>query len=53
LRTRPTREALVATLELHGWSIRATAKHYACDRKQIKSWLEMYAIAAPEPDGDG
>ena len=50
LRPRPTREALVATLEQHGWSIRATAKHYACERKQIRSWLEMYAIPSPRDD---
>ncbi len=52
LRPRPSREALVATLEANGWSIRATAKHYACERKQITRWLGMYAIAVPDRGGD-
>jgi hypothetical protein len=29
------------------WSIRATAKHYECERKQITRWLGMYAIEMP------
>jgi transcriptional regulator with GAF, ATPase, and Fis domain len=44
-RERPTREELMATLVAHAWSIRATAKHYRCERKQITRWIEMYAIA--------
>ena len=31
-------------LTREGWSIRATAKHYGRERKQISRWLEMYAI---------
>lgn len=46
-RPRPSRDELVATLTSHGWSIRATAKHYERDRKQISRWLEMYALTAP------
>ncbi|MDC0720495.1 sigma 54-interacting transcriptional regulator [Nannocystis bainbridge] len=47
-RPRPSREALLATLMANDWSIRATAKHYECERKQITRWLGMYAIAVPE-----
>ncbi|MFY0533506.1 sigma 54-interacting transcriptional regulator [Nannocystis pusilla] len=49
-RPRPSREALLATLEANAWSIRATAKHYDCERKQITRWLGMYAIALPGRD---
>jgi transcriptional regulator with GAF, ATPase, and Fis domain len=48
LRPRPDREELLATLAAHDWSIRATARHYQRERKQISRWLEMYAIAVPE-----
>ncbi|SFF21117.1 DNA-binding transcriptional response regulator, NtrC family, contains REC, AAA-type ATPase, and a Fis-type DNA-binding domains [Nannocystis exedens] len=51
-RPRPSREALLATLEANGWSIRATAKHYECERKQITRWLGMYAIAVPGRDAE-
>jgi transcriptional regulator with GAF, ATPase, and Fis domain len=44
-RRRPRSEELTATLIAHGWSIRATAKHYCCERKQITRWIERYAIA--------
>lgn len=46
-RPRPTREALLAILTSNGWSIRATAKHYERDRKQISRWIEMYVIEMP------
>ena len=46
-RPRPTREALLAILKSTGWSIRATAKHYERDRKQISRWIEMYTIEMP------
>jgi transcriptional regulator with GAF, ATPase, and Fis domain len=52
-RPRPSREALLATLEANAWSIRATAKHYECERKQITRWLGMYAIAVPGRDSEG
>ena len=52
-RPRPTREALLATLMANEWSIRATAKHYECERKQITRWLGMYAIAVPERPSEG
>jgi transcriptional regulator with GAF, ATPase, and Fis domain len=44
-RRRPPVEELTAALAAHGWSIRATAKHYRCERKQIARWIETYAIA--------
>ncbi|WAS95734.1 sigma 54-interacting transcriptional regulator [Nannocystis punicea] len=52
-RPRPSREALIATLEANAWSIRATAKHYECERKQITRWLGMYSIALPGRDPEG
>jgi DNA-binding NtrC family response regulator len=51
-RARPTREELLAALAAHGWSLRATAKHYARDRKQIARWVEMYAIDIPARPGE-
>jgi transcriptional regulator with GAF, ATPase, and Fis domain len=51
-RPRPSREELLAALAANGWSIRATARHYERDRKQISRWIEMYAIDMPlRPDG--
>ncbi|WP_434419863.1 sigma 54-interacting transcriptional regulator [Nannocystis pusilla] len=46
-RPRPPREELLRVLEEHEWSIRATAKHYERDRKQISRWIEFYTIALP------
>ncbi|WP_434420132.1 sigma 54-interacting transcriptional regulator [Nannocystis pusilla] len=46
-RPRPSAEELLAALERLGWSIRATAKHYAVERKQISRWIERYAIVPP------
>ena len=46
-RTKPPREELVRVLEENGWSIRATARHYDRDRKQISRWVEHYQIALP------
>ena len=46
-RARPPREELLRVLEEHGWSVRATAKYYERDRKQISRWIEHYAIAVP------
>jgi transcriptional regulator with GAF, ATPase, and Fis domain len=47
LRARPTRDELVAALADHKWSLRATAKFYGRDRKQIVRWVDMYAIEIP------
>ncbi len=52
-RPRPTREALLAALAANGWSVRATARHYERDRKQISRWLEMYEITIPGPPEGG
>ena len=41
---KPTREALLAALEAHGGSVRATAKHYERDRRQIYRWMEAYGL---------
>ena len=51
-RPRPSREALLAILKSNGWSIRATARHYERDRKQISRWIEMYALAPPDRSSD-
>jgi hypothetical protein len=40
----------MGTLVANAWSIRATAKHYACEHKQITRWIEMHAIAVLERD---
>jgi transcriptional regulator with GAF, ATPase, and Fis domain len=46
-RPRPSRDELVAVLTTNQWSLRATARHYERDRKQIVRWVEMYAIEIP------
>lgn len=46
-RPRPSRDELVAALTTHQWSLRATARHFERDRKQIVRWVEMYAIEIP------
>ncbi|MFY0533572.1 sigma 54-interacting transcriptional regulator [Nannocystis pusilla] len=51
-RPRPTREELQAALEAHGWSIRATARHFDRERKQISRWIEMYNLTVLAPDDD-
>ncbi|WAS91770.1 sigma 54-interacting transcriptional regulator [Nannocystis punicea] len=51
-RPRPTREELQAALEAHGWSIRATARHFDRERKQISRWIEMYNLTVLTPDED-
>jgi DNA-binding NtrC family response regulator len=43
-RTTPTQEALEAALETHGGSVRAVAKHFGRDRKQIYRWMERYGL---------
>ncbi len=41
---RPSREELVAVLEAHQWNLRAVARHYARDRRQIYRWVESFGI---------
>ncbi|MEZ4445698.1 MAG: sigma 54-interacting transcriptional regulator [Polyangiaceae bacterium] len=47
-RPRPSKEELALVLEAHEGSIRATAKHYGRDRRQIYRWLEQYGLRDPE-----
>jgi transcriptional regulator of acetoin/glycerol metabolism len=44
----PTRAELVVALEAHGWSVRATAKHYGRDRRQIYRWMESYGLSGEQ-----
>jgi transcriptional regulator with GAF, ATPase, and Fis domain len=41
---KPTREELLAVLEAEGWNLRAVARHYGRDRRQIYRWIEEFAI---------
>ena len=41
---KPTREELLEVLETHQWNLRAVARHYARDRRQIYRWLEAFEI---------
>jgi len=41
---KPTREELERALEAHGGSVRATAKHFQRDRRQIYRWMEAYGL---------
>lgn len=43
---KPTREELIVVLDAHGGSVRATAKHFARDRRQIYRWLDQYGLRA-------
>jgi DNA-binding NtrC family response regulator len=50
-RARPTREELLEVYAATGGSVRATAKHFARDRRQIYRWLESFGIPrGPEQD---
>jgi DNA-binding NtrC family response regulator len=40
---KPTAEELARALAEHG-SVRATAKHYQRDRRQIYRWMEAYVL---------
>jgi DNA-binding NtrC family response regulator len=41
---KPSREELLAVLEAQRWNLRAVARHYGRDRRQIYRWLEGYGI---------
>ncbi|HHH30023.1 MAG TPA: FHA domain-containing protein [Polyangiaceae bacterium] len=43
-RPKPTKDELVAALEAHEGSVRATAKYYGRDRRQIYRWLDQYGL---------
>jgi transcriptional regulator with GAF, ATPase, and Fis domain len=43
-RPKPTKEELIAVLEEHEGSVRATAKYYGRDRRQIYRWLDQYGL---------
>ncbi|MFO0556568.1 MAG: sigma 54-interacting transcriptional regulator [Polyangiales bacterium] len=43
-RPTPTREEFVAAYEAHHGSVRALAKHFDRDRKQIYRWLEAFGL---------
>jgi len=40
----PSKEELVAVYDACGRSVRATAKHYGKERRQVYRWLERYGI---------
>jgi transcriptional regulator with GAF, ATPase, and Fis domain len=42
---RPNREEFLSVYEGTGRNVRATAKHYGKDRRQIYRWLELFGIA--------
>ena len=48
---RPTSQELLRVYEECGRSVRATAKHFGKDRRQIYRWLESFGIRREE-DGD-
>lgn len=41
----PSRDELLSAYEASGRSVRATAKHFGRDRRQIYRWLERYGVA--------
>jgi transcriptional regulator of acetoin/glycerol metabolism len=40
----PTRDELAAVLERLGGSVRATARHFGRDRRQIYRWLDAHGL---------
>ena len=40
----PTRDELEAALPQHDGSIRATARHFGRDRRQIYRWMEAFGL---------
>ncbi|RYZ07395.1 MAG: FHA domain-containing protein [Myxococcales bacterium] len=50
-RARPSREELLQVYAASGGSVRATAKHFGRDRRQIYRWLESFGIPR-EPEQD-
>ncbi len=49
----PTREEFVEVWTKLGGSVRAVARHFGRDRRQIYRWLETHGIRAPEGDDPG
>ena len=47
-RAAPTKDELVAALARHDGSVRATAKHYGRDRRQIYRWMEAFGLKEKE-----
>jgi DNA-binding NtrC family response regulator len=41
----PSRDEFIAAFEQHGGSVRALARHFARDRRQIYRWIEAHGIA--------
>ena len=44
---KPSAAALREALESSGWNIRAVARHYARDRRQVYRWMDAYGIERP------
>jgi transcriptional regulator with GAF, ATPase, and Fis domain len=42
----PSKEELTEVLAMYGGSIRATARHYGRDRRQVYRWIEAYGLKA-------
>jgi DNA-binding NtrC family response regulator len=49
-RRRPTREEFLDVYTASGFSVRATSKHFAKDRRQIYRWLESFGIEREPED---
>jgi transcriptional regulator of acetoin/glycerol metabolism len=43
-RAKPTKEELTRALDENDGSVRATAKHYGRDRRQIYRWMEQFGL---------
>jgi len=43
-RAAPSKDELLAVLEANGWSVRATAKHFGRERRQIYRWMDKAGI---------
>jgi transcriptional regulator with GAF, ATPase, and Fis domain len=50
-RPPPTRDELAAALALNHGSVRATARHFGRDRRQIYRWMESFGLRERAPEG--
>jgi transcriptional regulator with GAF, ATPase, and Fis domain len=46
----PSRDEFIAAWEQHGHSVRAVARHFSRDRRQIYRWLAAHGLRIPDDD---
>jgi transposase-like protein len=46
----PSRDEFIAAWEQHGHSVRAVARHFSRDRRQIYRWLAAHGLRIPDDE---